>query len=168
MIFCSDEESFKAEDSDERLNNSVGNLDEQIRNLSNQTIEFCQSIDEKAAIKKTIEKSNNSESRPFIEVTLPEESNSEKVLGKLSRKVSKLFGFFHLGNIRYTCRKQTYHFFLQKENIDQSVMESEAIQVGASTASTSASNIQHGTSNAFFRCARFQQQQVNINLKYTG
>ena len=111
MIFCSDEESFKAEDSDERLNNSVGNLDEQIRNLSNQTIEFCQSIDEKAAIKKTIEKSNNSESRPFIEVTLPEESNSEKVLGKLSRKVSKLFGFFHLGNIRYTCRKQTYHFF---------------------------------------------------------
>ena len=76
---CSDEDSFKAEDSDECLNNSVGNFDEQIRNLSNQTIEFCQSIDEKAATKKSIEKLNNSESRPFIEVTRPEESNSHKV-----------------------------------------------------------------------------------------
>ena len=87
--FCSDEDSFKAEDSDECLNNSVGNLDEQIRNLSNQTIEFCQSIDEKAATKKTIEKSNNSERRPFIEVTRPEESNSDKVLRKTQQEMSK-------------------------------------------------------------------------------
>ena len=95
--FCSDEDSFKAEDSDECLNNSVGNLDEQIRNLSNQTIEFCQSIDEKAATKKTIEKSNNSESRPFIEVTRPEESNSDKVLRKTQQEMSKWNG--NLDNI---------------------------------------------------------------------
>ena len=51
-FFCSDEDLSNALDSDEILNDSIGGLGQQIEKLSSNTLEFCDSIDERTSSKK--------------------------------------------------------------------------------------------------------------------
>ena len=52
IFFCSDEDLSNALDSDEILNDSIGGLGQQIEKLSSNTLEFCDSIDERTSSKK--------------------------------------------------------------------------------------------------------------------